>query len=62
MPSSGFSRRKLGQAWRFTSGDELGERILDLGNGILEAMQSPLPSFYPFDLLVGVTVAITTPA
>ena len=54
----GLFATKLGQAWRLTSGDELGERILDLGNGFLEAMQSPLPSFYPFDLLVGVMVAL----
>ena len=54
----GLFATKLGQAWRFTSGDELGERILDLGNGFLEAMQSPMPSFYPFDLLVGVTVGL----
>ena len=54
----GLFATKLGQAWRFTSGDELGERILDLGNGFLEAMQSLLPSFYPFDLLVGVMVAL----
>ena len=54
----GLFATKLGQAWRLTSGDELGERILDLGNGFLEAMQSPLPSFYPFDLLVGAVVAL----
>ena len=54
----GLFATKLGQAWRLTSGDELGERILDLGNGFLEAMQSLLPSFYPFDLLVGVAVAL----
>ena len=54
----GLFATKIGQAWRFTSGDELGERILDLGNGILEAMQSPLPSFYTFDLLVGFTVGL----
>ena len=40
----GLFATKLGQAWRLTSGDELGERILDLGNGFLEAMQSPMPS------------------
>ena len=49
----GLFATKLGEAWRLTSGDELGTRILDLGDGFLEAMQSPLPSFYPFDLLVG---------
>ena len=54
----GLFATKLGQAWRLTSGDELGERILDFGNGFLEAMQSPLPSFYPFDLLVGAVVVL----
>ena len=54
----GLFATKLGEAWRLTSGDELGTRILDLGDGFLEAMQSPLPSFYPFDLLVGLTVGL----
>ena len=54
----GLFATKLGEAWRLTSGDELGTRILDLGDGFLEAMQSPLPSFYPLDLLVGVAVAL----
>ena len=54
----GLFATKLGQAWRFTSGDELGTRILELGNGLLEAMRSPLPSFYPLDLLVGAVVAL----
>ena len=54
----GLFATKLGQAWRLTSGDELGERILDLGNGFLEAMQSPMSSFYPLDLLVGAVVAL----
>ena len=34
----GLFATKLGQAWRFSSGDELGERILDFGNGFLEAI------------------------
>ena len=54
----GLFATKLGQAWRFTSGDELGTRILELGNGFFEAMQSPMPSFYPLDLLVGLTVGL----
>ena len=54
----GLFATKLGQAWRLTSGDELGTRILELRNGFLEAMQSPMPSFYPLDLLVGVAVAL----
>lgn len=48
---------KLGQMWRFTSGDELGEKILNLGEGFFTALQSPLPNFHPFDLCVGVAAA-----
>lgn len=54
----GLFATKLGQAWRFSSGNELGEKILDFGNWLLEAMQSPMPSFQPFDLLVGAVVAL----
>ena len=49
---------KLGQAWRLTSGDELGEKILNLGKGFISAMESPLPSFQPFDLCVGIAAAV----
>ena len=34
---------KLGQMWRYTSGDELGEKILNLGDGFFTAMESPMP-------------------
>jgi len=54
----GLFSTKLGQMWRFTSGEELGERILNLGEGFFLALESPLPSFHPFDLCVGVTVAV----
>lgn len=50
---------KLGQMWRFTSGNELGERILNLGEGFILALDSLLPSFHPFDLIVGIAVAMT---
>ena len=49
---------KLGQMWRYTSGDELGERILNLGEGFFTAMESPMPSFHPFDLCVGIAAAV----
>ena len=49
---------KLGQMWRFTSGNELGERILNLGEGFFTAMENPLPSFHPLDLCVGVVAAV----
>ena len=49
---------KLGQMWRYTSGDELGERILNLGEGFFTAMESPIPSFHPFDLCVGIATSV----
>ena len=49
---------KLGQMWRYTDGAELGERILNLGEGFFTAMESPMPSFHPFDLCVGIAAAV----
>ena len=49
---------KLGQTWRFADGVSFGERLLNLGIGLAEAMQSPLPSFHPLDLFVGVICAL----
>ena len=49
---------KLGQTWRLADGVSFGERLLNLGSGFAEAMQSPLPSFHLLDLLVGVITAL----
>ena len=49
---------KLGQMWRDTSGTELGEKIMNLGEGFFTAMENPMPSFHPFDLCVGVAAAV----
>ena len=49
---------KLGQTWRLADGASLGERLLNLGSGFTESMQSPLLSFHPLDLLVGVITAL----
>ena len=54
----GLFATKLGQMWRFTSGTELGEKIMNLGEGFFLALESPLPSFHPFDLCVGIAVAV----
>jgi len=54
----GLFATKLGQMWRYTTGMELGEKILNLGEGFFLALESPLPSFHPFDLIVGIAVAI----
>ncbi len=54
----GMFATKLGQMWRYTSGAELGEKIMNLGEGFFLALESPLPSFHPFDLIVGIAVAV----
>lgn len=54
----GLFATKLGQMWRITNGAELGEKIMNLGDGFFAAMESPLPSFHPFDLCVGIAVAV----
>ncbi|MBQ9717194.1 MAG: type IV secretory system conjugative DNA transfer family protein [Clostridia bacterium] len=54
----GLFATKLGQMWRFTTGAELEEKIMNLGEGFFLALESPLPSFHPFDLCVGVAVAV----
>ena len=49
---------KLGQMWRLTSGAELGEKIMNLGEGFFATMEHPMPSFHPFDLCIGLAVAV----
>ncbi len=47
---------KLPEALRYASGADLGQSILDLGNGFSKAFAVPLPSFYPTDLLIGLAI------
>ena len=54
----GLFSTKLGQMWRLTSGAELGEKIMNLGEGFFAAMEHPVPSFHPFDLCIGLAVAV----
>lgn len=49
---------KLGQMWRLADGITVSEKFLHIASGFTEAMQSPLPSFHPVDLLVGVITAL----
>lgn len=50
---------KVSQAWRYSAGFDLGQKILNLTDGFPMAFHSPLPSFYPQDLLVGIVFATT---
>ena len=49
---------KLGQTWRLADGITVSEKFLHIADGFSKAMQSPLPSFHPLDLLVGVITAL----
>ena len=48
---------KLGQTWRLADGITVSEKFMHIADGFAEAMQSPLPSIHPLDLLVGVIAA-----
>jgi len=49
----GLYASKLGQAYRLAAGSGFSEKLLHILNGFAAAFQSPLPSFHPADLLVG---------
>ena len=50
----GLMSTKLGEAWRFSPGVEIGEKLRNIMTGAGKAFQSPLPSFQPLDLLSGI--------
>ena len=50
---------KFGQAWRLAAGSDASGKLLHLMDGLTAAFSSPLPSFYPSDLGVGVLLAAT---
>lgn len=52
----GLYATKLGQAYRLAAGSDLSGKLLHIGEGFMAAFQSPLPSFQPVDLLVGLLV------
>ncbi len=48
---------KFGQAWRLDAGADASQKLLHLMDGLTAAFVSPLPSFHPADLGVGVLLA-----
>lgn len=48
---------KLGQSWRLAPGFGVSEKFLHLMEGMAAAFQSAMPSFHPFDLLIGLIFA-----
>ena len=53
----GLYATKLGQAWRLSAGTDFSEKILHLAEGFTAAFANAVPSFYPFDLLIGLLFA-----
>jgi len=45
---------KAGQAFRLSLGSDISQKVMHINNGFAAAFKSPLPSFTPQDLLVGV--------
>ena len=49
----GLVATNFGEAWRFTDGKELGDKIMSMMGTIPVEFANPLPSLHPLDLLVG---------
>ena len=49
---------KAAQAVRLAPGADLSGKLLGIGNGFTSAFASPLPSFFPLDMLIGIAGAI----
>ena len=50
----GLFATNLGEAWRLAEGTDSSAKILGFISTLPIALQNPMPSFYPLDLLVGV--------
>ena len=50
----GLVATNFGEAWRLSEGADSSAKILGFFNTLPVALQNPLPSFYPLDLLVGI--------
>ena len=50
----GLVATNFGEAWRLAEGADSSAKILSFCNTLTVALQNPLPSFYPLDLLVGI--------
>lgn len=54
----GLLATKLGVVWRIAEGTDLSEKMLHISTAFDAAFGSPLPSFYPADLLVGILFGV----
>ncbi len=49
---------KLGQAIRLSPGNDIASKLRGILDGLDMASQSAMPSFHPFDLLIGIAIAV----
>ena len=54
----GLYASKLGEAWRLAAGTDASTKLLHIMEGFEAAFLSPLPSFVPEDLLLGIALGI----
>ncbi len=54
----GLLATNLGEAWRLAEGANASEKLLHGIQGLTAALQSPLPSFQPLDLLIGTVFGV----
>ena len=55
---AGLLRTKLGEAYRLTTSGDVLDKLLAAFTKLGLVFQNPLPSFHPFDLLVGAVAAV----
>jgi type IV secretion system protein VirD4 len=48
---------KIGEAWRYSVGLDISQKILHLMDGFTLAFKSPWPSLLPYDLILGISIA-----
>ncbi len=49
---------KLGEAWRYSPGLDISQKLLHLMDGFALAFMSPWPSLLPQDLILGIVIAV----
>ena len=49
----------IGEAWRIATGADLGAKIISFCSSMGAAWGNPMPSFHPFDLVIGLTIGAT---
>jgi len=52
----GLFATKLGQAYRLSDGAAFADKLMHIGGGFSLAFQNSMPSFHPFDLMIGAAV------